>query len=209
MVTKQNFSLACRKDRSSEIFTNFLHVLASESTESETIYHVHERVEHEDEEKESEEDSEEEEENNRGESGDEDDEEEEEGSTEKQVEKEHAELLLDWVTFTLKESKKEGDGFINFITNVNEGKEVNTNGKYDVQGDYNKNMGSVDQMDRTVAHRKYPHKHLKWTHAVFFWLLTATLNNCWIIYCMCNNSKEDFDTFLDDKRIKGGRRHTT
>jgi len=64
-------------------------------------------------------------------------------------------------------------------------------------------------MDRVVAHRCYPHKHYKWTHAVFFWILTAALNNAWVIWCSVHSSKETFDefitNFIGELRKEGGK----
>jgi len=84
----------------------------------------------------------------------------------------------------------------------------------DVVHDYNLHMGFVDQMDSGCLQYAYPHRLINWKHAVFFWLLEATIRNSWIIWNATHHgNEEDFQTFrrqlAAELRAKGLNLSTT
>jgi hypothetical protein len=86
---------------------------------------------------------------------------------------------------TFHQQKSEGSKLINFISNLYDGTATITKKSGtipDVVHNYNLHMGFVDQMDAVCLQHTYPHRLINWKHAVFFWLLEATIHNSWIIW---------------------------
>jgi hypothetical protein len=40
----------------------------------------------------------------------------------------------------------------------------------------------VDQVDAACLQHTYPHKLINWKHAIFFWLVEATIHNCTVMW---------------------------
>lgn len=90
------------------------------------------------------------------------------------------------IALTVEQQKKTGPRKVNFLSNLFAGdEEVETQDemkKLDINDDYDQHMGYVDQADCNAREGRYPHKHLKWTHAIFFWLLKVSISNAWLIW---------------------------
>ena len=54
--------------------------------------------------------------------------------------------------------------------------------KPEVIVDYNKHMSGVDHMNQMMAYYPCTRKTLKWTKKLFFYLLSITVPNCYILY---------------------------
>lgn len=91
-----------------------------------------------------------------------------------------------------------GEKIVNFISNTFVGKHTVQRRKetiVDVAHNYNTHMGYVDQLDAACQQFAYPHKLVNWKHAIFFWLIEATIHNCSIIWNHLHQSKEKFGVF--------------
>jgi len=66
----------------------------------------------------------------------------------------------------------------------------------DIAHNYNTHMGYVDKVNAACQLFSYPHKLINWKHAVFFWLVKATIHNCCIMWVHLHPSrKESFGNF--------------
>ncbi len=99
------------------------------------------------------------------------------------------------ISFT--QQKSSGPKTINFISNVSSSQDENIDGKVAVAVDYRDAMGFVDQADRNAVFAAYPHKHQKWTHATFFWLLKVSIANAWLIWLLLHDDESDILKFTE------------
>lgn len=114
---------------------------------------------------------------------------------------------------TFQHQKSEGEKVVNFLSNLHAGKVVSSRKKGnsipDIAHDYNLHMGYVDQLNSACQQFAYPHKLINWKHALFFWLLEATISNTCLIFNHIHHMNEDFRTFrrnLADELRKEGLR---
>lgn len=102
---------------------------------------------------------------------------------------------------TFRQKKTDGEKVINFVSNLYAGEKSvqKKNGERavpDVVQDYSLHMGYVDQVDSACLQFRYPHRLINWKHALFFWLLEATVHNMWIMWNHLHpNEREDWPTF--------------
>ncbi len=145
------FTLACRKDRPSALFAQFLHSYAHVNTWS-TVQHF-----------------------------------------------DPVAPATRMTAIAFCQQKSNSEKLINFISNLYTGKQAIVKEKNvipDIVHDYNLHMGYVDQMDSGCLQFTYPHRLINWKHAVFFWLIEATIRNSWIIWNSTHQgNEEDFQTF--------------
>jgi len=88
---------------------------------------------------------------------------------------------------------------VNFLSNIFAGKGTlmrNNEQIVDIAHNYYTHMGYVDQVNAACQLFSYPHKLINWKHAVFFWLVEATIHNCCVMWGHLHPSrKESFGTF--------------
>jgi len=95
--------------------------------------------------------------------------------------------------------KTEGEKVVNFLSNIFVGKGTlrrKNEQIVDIALNYNTHMSYVDQVNVACQLFSYPHKLINGKHAVFFWLVEATIHNCCVMWGHLHSlRKESFGTF--------------